>query len=275
MAIKDLAVAFNGDENSRAAVRLAVQLARQHDAALTGLHVGTPVPLEGPVQNWLGRDTILALEEAHRNALRDIEQQFRSILQEENFTGTVDWFTEDGPQNELLARFSRYFDILLIGQYSSEPEKKRHARAGDIVLMSGKPLIVVPNGFAVRPFARYSVIAWDGGRRAAKALGDAMQILEKHERIDILTVKSDDVPLEHPVPSIVRHLERHGVAARHLTLAPERGGVAQTILDFCAENAPDFLVMGAYGHMRLREDLFGGVTREVLRDMTVPVFLAH
>ncbi len=276
MAIKDLVVAYNGSDNSSAALQLAMQLATQHAAALTGLHIGTPPAFEGLVQRWIGPDVLASLEEAHRKAVHDLERQFMAEVAAGGFSGEIAWVTEDGQPNELLARFSRYFDILIIGQYSTEPERKRRVRAEDLVVMSGKPLLIVPNGYKVRPFSRYSVVAWDGGNRAARALTDAMQILEKHDRLDILTVAGDGArPPQHPALDLVRHLKRHGVDARQVVLPAERDGIAATILKFCAENNPDFLVMGAYGHPRLREDLLGGVTRQVLRNMTVPVFMAH
>ena len=112
-------------------------------------------------------------------------------------------------------------------------------------------MITVPHGYEVRPFEEYAVVAWDGSRPAARALSDAMQILETKKRLDVVTVGARDkgrADAAAPVPNIVEHLQRHGIDARRITLSASREGVGQTILDYCAEQNPDVLVMGAYSH---------------------------
>ena len=105
-----------------------------------------------------------------------------------------------------------------------------------------------------------------------------MQILETKRRLDVVTVAArgkDSADAAESLPNIVTHLQRHGIDARQVTLTADREGIGQTILDYCARNSPDVLVMGAYSHTRLRENLFGGVTQHVFRKMTVPVLMAH
>jgi nucleotide-binding universal stress UspA family protein len=134
----------------------------------------------------------------------------------------------------------------------------------------------VPHSYEVRPFQEYAVVGWDGSRQAARALSDAMQILETKKRLDVVSVRaSGDTRPPAQSAAIVRHLERHGIDARNVVLNASREGVGQTLLDYCAENGPDVLVMGAYGHTKLREDLFGGVTRQIMENMNVPVMMSH
>ena len=100
--------------------------------------------------------------------------------------------------------------------------------------------------------------------------------METKKRLDIVTVRASGDTRPAPKSSaIAQHLERHGIEARHVTLTAMREGIGQTLLNYCADNLPDVLVMGAYGHTKLREDLFGGVTRRVMESMTVPVLMSH
>lgn len=219
-----------------------------------------------------------SLEDAEQKDGRSIEASFRERVAAEQFDGPVDWLGAQGQPNDLIARCARYFDLLLMGQFSEADQVKRPVRAEDLVQRSGTPLIIVPSGYAVRPFQEYAVVAWDGSRVAARALSDAMQILETKKRLDVVTVGTSGGgggDAEATSPDIIRHLQRHGIDARRISLAARREGVGPTIMDYCMENNPDVLDMGAYGHARLREDLFGGVTRHILRNTSVPLLMAH
>ncbi|MDJ0949338.1 MAG: universal stress protein [Alphaproteobacteria bacterium] len=279
MAIKDLAVSYNGSSNAKAALQFAIQMAKKYNATLTGLFVATPVRFEGHVKRWISDDVMESLESAQGEIGKSMEESFREGISAGGFEGPVDWIAGTGQPNELLARFARYFDILLMGQLSEAGQDKRHIRAEDLVTRAGGPMIIVPSGYHVRPFREYAVVAWDGSRVAARALTDAMHILETKKRLDVVTVTASDEDKQKGDGTagldIIRHLERHGIDARRVSLVATREGVGQTMLDYCKDNDPDVLVMGAYGHARLREDLFGGVTRHVLQHTEVPLLMGH
>ena len=276
MAIKDLAVAYNGSQNADIAVDLAVQMCRKYGAWLTGVYVSRPVEFEGRVERWITPDVMEMLRRAQTETAGGIEASFRERAQANGFNGPVEWVALGGQPNGALARQARYHDILLLGQFSDPGDAGRPVRAEDLVFRAGKPLVIVPNNYNVRPFSEYAVVAWDGSRPSARALSDAMQILETKARIDLVCVTaSDDDGGPRSAPHIIRHLERHGVDARQIVLRATREGVGGTLLGYCEENAPDILVMGAYNHAKLREDLFGGVTRHVLQNLNVPILMSH
>lgn len=277
MAIKDLAIAYNGSTNAKAALSFAIQMCNKYDAALNALHVRAPVGLEPHIQRWTPKNVLDSLQAAADESLRNIEQSFHEIVAETGFKGQADWIVEEGQTNDHLARLARYYDLLVIGQFSEPDDIQRTmVRAEDLVHRAGKPVIIVPNGYTVRPFQEYAAVGWDGSRTAARALQDAMQILETKKRLDVVSVGAEK-PRSEVLPGrdIIRHLKRHGIDARRVTLTGTREGIGETIMNYCTENKPDVLVMGAYGHARLREDLFGGVTRHILKNMTVPVLMAH
>ena len=279
MAIKDLAVAFNGSENAQSALKFAIQMCKKYKAALTGLHMRMPPEFEQDVSRWISREIMDTLAKAGAEEAAGIEAGFRETVTKTEFSGSVDWVVEEGPPNDLLARAARYYDVLLMGQFSSADDKRPRVRAEDLVLRSGRPIIIVPNQYTVRPFNEYAVIAWDGSRAAASALSNAMLILETKTRLDVVTVMSDEDAQSKkgapPSNDIMRHLKRHGIEAEQVTLSAPRGGHGPAITGYCADVNPDVLVMGGYGHARLREELFGGVTQHVMQHMNVPVFMSH
>jgi nucleotide-binding universal stress UspA family protein len=268
---------------------------------LTGLYAQAPLRFEGQVERWITDEVRASLRQAERESAKAIEASFRETAAAAGFTGTLDWVAEEGQTNTVLARLARHFDLLLIGQLSEPGDSRQQIRAEELVTLSGKPLIIVPSGYQVRPFTEHAVIAWDRSRPAARALSDAMQILETKQRLDVVTVAAkgkeggkeagkgkaggkeagkagkEGTPGSGPGGGldILTHLKRHGIAAQRVALTASREGVGATILDYCKDQDADVLVMGAYGHARLREELFGGVTRHVLQHMTVPVLMSH
>jgi nucleotide-binding universal stress UspA family protein len=277
MAIKDLAVAFNASDNSKAAVKLAVQMCRKYEATLTGIYTHMPVKFESQVEIWISDEMKASLEKADASSVSAIEGAFRKSVAESDFDGPVEWLSPTGRPNDLLAKSARYHDILLIGQYTNPDRAQRRVRAEELVMNSGKPIIIVPAGYQVRPFTGHAAVAWDGSRPAARALSDAMQILETKERLDVVTVGASGagVGKNAGAQDVVTYLSRHGINAKLTNLSASREGVGATILGYCSETDPDILVMGAYGHARLREELFGGVTRHILENANVPVLMAH
>jgi nucleotide-binding universal stress UspA family protein len=276
MAIKDLAVAYNGSDNANAAVDMALQMCRKYKAGLTAIYVVNPVRFEGNVGRWITDDIKETLRKAETEVTKSIEERFKKRVGTPPAGSDIAFVAEEGQPNLVLARHARYHDILLMGQFSAPGDAARPIRAGDLVLRTGRPLLIVPNAYEVRPFQEYAVVGWDGSRQAARALSDAMQILETKKRLDVVSVRaSGDTRPPAQSDAIVRHLERHGIDARNVALNASREGIGQTLLDYCAEQGPDIFVMGAYGHTKLREDLFGGVTRRIMEHMTVPVLMSH
>src|SRR5690606_31203776 len=139
-----------------------------------------------------------------------------------------------------------------------------------ILRRSGKPVVIVPQDYQVRPFKEEAVVAWDGSASAARALTDAMQILETKKRLDVVSVESREDRIS-PLADhdIVGHLKRHDINARHVLLQADRR-VGRAIMDYCAEHDPDVLVMGAFGRGKLGDLLFGGVSSYVLENQIVP-----
>jgi nucleotide-binding universal stress UspA family protein len=141
---------------------------------------------------------------------------------------------------------------------------------------AGRPVIMVPYVQRAPVKLDKVMVCWDGGRSAARAVGDAMPLLKRARKVEIVIIAHErGKPTEIEGVDLGRHLARHG-----LNVAVERipGGdinVGEALLSRAADSGADLMVMGGYGHSRLREFVLGGVTRSILHSMTVPVLMSH
>ena len=175
-----------------------------------------------------------------------------------------------------LGRLGRRFDLVIVGQ----PER---GKAGPdeivdegVLFESGRPVIFVP--FIQRGGLKLDrvMVCWDGSRAATRAIADSLPLLRKAKQVEVVMVangraKSDEIP----GADLGQHLARHGLKVDVKRITSPDIDVASTILSYAADTSADFLIMGGYGHSRLREFVLGGVTRGLLESMTVPVLMSH
>lgn len=279
MAIKDLLVAFNDDEGARSALAFGLQMAAKYGAALAGIYAYQPQSYGGGVKQWIPDDVLATMSKVESDSAKEIEKAFHAQVKASGHKGETRFHIETGQPDLMLARAARYHDLMLIGEFVGALKRQRKAIQPEQVLeRAGKPIIVVPAGYKIRPFKEQAVVAWDASRSAARALSDAMQILETKKKLDILTVQPDGEEERHgdmPERDIIAHLKRHGVDASHVMLEAGAHGIAQAILAHCAKTDPDVLVMGAFGRSKIGAVLFGGVTLHILENMNVPLLMSH
>jgi nucleotide-binding universal stress UspA family protein len=120
------------------------------------------------------------------------------------------------------------------------------------------------------------LVAWNGSREATRAVHDALPLLRRAEQVTVLSIDPDPAAERRlPGAHVSRHLTRHGVTVQSPTITGADGAVGDLLLSYVADHDIDLIVMGAYGHTRLREVVLGGATRTLLRHMTVPVLMSH
>ncbi len=281
MAIKDLLVAYDGHEASEKALEFALRMGTKYGAAVSGIYVMPKETYDTRIRHWLSADVQEGLAAARREAAQSIVVKFNEHVAKSGFTGTTGFLMEEGQADLTLARAARFFDVLLIGQFiTAFKSENRTVDPAELLLRAGKPVLIVPRDYVVRPFKEEAAIAWDGSRYAARALTDAMQILETKKKLDVLTVVNDphaDAGAHANMPGldIIVHLSRHGINAEHVAVDASHVAVGKALLDHCARTDPDVLVMGAYGRGTFGAQLFGGVTRYILEHQNVPVLLSH
>ena len=181
-----------------------------------------------------------------------------------------------GGAADRLGHLARRFDLAIAGQ----PERDRAAAAEvvdeGVLFESGRPVIFVPYIQKAGLKLDRVMVCWDGSRAATRAVADSMPFLEKAKQVEIVIVaskagKTDEVP----GADLGQHLARHGLKVDVKRITSPDIDVTSTVLSYAADSSADLIVMGGYGHSRLREFILGGVTRGILETMTVPVLMSH
>jgi nucleotide-binding universal stress UspA family protein len=176
----------------------------------------------------------------------------------------------------IFAQIARRFDLSIVGQ--PEPDKPELDRlvVEAALFETGRPLLVVPYIQRAGLELDHVMLCWDGSRSAARAAADAMPFILRAKAVEIVIVASEPAKSDElPGADMAHHLARHGARVELKRIVTSETDVASTILSHAADNSADFLVMGGYGHSRLREFILGGVTRGILASMTIPTLLSH
>ena len=175
-----------------------------------------------------------------------------------------------------LGRLSRRFDLVVVGQPEREETVPEEIVDEGALFESGRPVIFVPFIHRTGVKLDREMVCWDGGRAATRAVADSLPLLKKARQVEVVIVangraKSDEVP----GIDLGQHLARHGLKVEVKRITSPDIDVASTILSYAADSSADMIVMGGYGHSRLREFVLGGATRGILESMTVPVLMSH
>jgi nucleotide-binding universal stress UspA family protein len=268
------------DASPRLAQRLdvAVELALRFGARLVGACIQQPFDVPAFFDGTLPTDDLFASYEAAAKDEREAARQaFDKALKGTEVVG--EWrFANGYPENELAVQ-ARYADLLVLGQAAPEGETETPSDLPELVAMStGRPTLVVPHiGVQARP-GKSVMLCWNASRESARAASDAMPFLAAAEKVIVLLVDARSSPGGHgaePGADVARWLAAHGVKATVQRDVAADSDVGSIILSRAADHGIDLLVMGIYGHSRLREMVMGGASRTLLSSMTVPVLMAH
>ena len=273
MAYRDIVVHLAQDERSAARLNAAVALAEGHESRLTGIYVLTRLPIPGYASFDLSPEVLKRLDTEQRALAESAERQFAERLAKS--TVPSEWRLMTGEPVDAVTTSARYADLTIVGQTDPDDSRNVGGLADSVVLSAGGPVLVWPYAGSFALSLQTVMLAWNGTREAKRALSDAMPLLEQAREVVIMGVDTDD-GRHTPGAEVGAHLARHGVhvEARHTATAP---GVStgDTLLCEIGDRGIGLLVMGGYGHPRVRKRLLGGATRDILRHMTVPVLMSH
>jgi nucleotide-binding universal stress UspA family protein len=275
--IKDVIVNLTVGASRDVAADLAVSVASTFKAHLAGISFAYEAVIPGTIFGGVAAELIQAQRAESQKAARTAVSNFgeaargaglsaESHLLEASIAAAADTF----------GRLARRYDISVVAQ--AEPAKlpDRDLIIEAALFESGRPVLVVP--YIQRDGLELDrvMVCWDGSRAAARAVGDAMPFLERAKAVEVVVVageagKSDEVP----GADIAHHLARHALKVELRRIVAGDLDVANTILSHASDAGTDFIVMGGYGHSRLRELVLGGVTRRILQSMTVPALMSH
>ena len=177
---------------------------------------------------------------------------------------------------DLFGRIARRFDLSIVAQAEPDNAAPERLIAEAALFESGRPVLIVPYIQKAGLKLDRVMVCWDGSRNAARAIADALPFLARAKAVEVVTVtgepaKSSDIP----AADIAHHLARHGLKVEVERIVAEDIDVASVILSHAADTGTDLIVMGGYGHSRVREFVLGGATRGILTAMTVPVLMSH
>jgi nucleotide-binding universal stress UspA family protein len=176
----------------------------------------------------------------------------------------------------VFAQIARRFDLSIVGQPEAERPELDQLIVEAALFETGRPVLVVPYIQRAGLKLDHLLLCWDGSRSAARAAADAMPFITRAKAVEIVIVASEPPKSDElPGADMAHHLARHGAKVELRRIVATETDVASTILSHAADNSADFLVMGGYGHSRLREFILGGATRGILGSMTIPTLLSH
>ena len=278
MSYTTILLHVDASEHCAARAEHAIALARRFDAHLIGMATTPPLVVRGSGHSEVA--IRLLAERWERNKALD-EQATADFAQRAQAQGVarVESRVVVGEPERALCLHARYADFLIIGQARSDADEVLSQDGVEhVVLDAGRPVLVIPYIGARAPIGQRVLLAWNASREATRALTDALPLLKQAAQVDILTVNPQPQPTGHgelPGADIGLYLARHGVRADVHPTYGEDIAVGEWLLSRAADFGSDLVVMGAYGHSRLREMVLGGATRTMLQSMTVPVLMAH
>lgn len=273
MAIKDIVVHVGGAAFAERA-RVAAVLAERHEAHVVGLHITQPADVPPYVEAQLTLEVLQAQERYARKDREQSEAAFKAATK--GILTSAEWRAVDGDAVEALHLHGRHADLLVLGQTDpDEPALSDMDIAGRTILGLGRPVMVVPYVDTFKTVGERVLIAWDGSRTAARAVADALPILQKAKAVQVLSLNPSEAHAAMAGIDIATHLARHGIKVEAQHLRETDVDTGAMLLSRAADFGADLIVMGAYGHARWRQLVLGGVTEHMLAHMTVPVLMSH
>jgi len=275
--IKDLVVNLTVGTDRDPATQFAISIAAKFEAHIAGIGfaydpVITPTLLDGLSASWVD-----ALRDENRAATQQAVDRFEALAKRRGLSVEHRIIEANlGRAATLFGRIARRFDLAVVGQTDPERVLPDDLLIEAALFESGRPVVVVPYIQKEDVKLGHVLACWDGSHSAARAIADAMPFLTRGKKVEVVMVASGDAKADElPGADLGEHLARHGLTVEVKRLVAADVDVSNVILSYAADCAADFIVMGGYGHSRLREFVLGGATRGILQSMTVPVLMAH
>jgi nucleotide-binding universal stress UspA family protein len=269
------------DETPRCMARLdiAFGLARSFDAHVTGLALVPDIPVPALVSVSYGSEFAAAHERAVREALDPAKAAFAQRAQRAGVS-SAEWREARGDVVATATLHARYADLLILGQVDPGDDRTRPVPSflENLLLSVGRPMLVIPYAGTFKGDFAKVLVAWNASRESTRAITDALPLLQRARQVAVIVVdpgQDAGIHGESPGSDIALYLARHGVKAEAHPTPSGDVDVGDVILSRTSDIGADLIVMGAWGHSRVRELVMGGATRSLLEEMTVPVLFSH
>jgi nucleotide-binding universal stress UspA family protein len=254
----------------------AISVAKAFNAHLTGTAFAYEPVITGSVLDGFAAGAVDSYRADNRKAAQAARDKFQEAAR--GATLTVEAHVIEGTvagAADTFSNMARSYDLSVVAQAHPDASVPEELIVEAALFGSGRPVLVVP--YIQKTGLRLDrvMVCWDGGRSAARAIADAMPILKKAGAIEVVTIAERERRNEIIGTDIAQHLARHGLKVELKPIVSRDTDVTGTILSYAADSSADLIVMGGYGHSRLREFVLGGATRGMLETMTVPTLMAH
>lgn len=274
--IKDLVVSLTVGTDRDPAAQFAISIAAAFEAHVAGIAFAYDPVITPTVMNGLSAGWVDAQRSENRAAAEKAVDRFEALAKREGLAVEHRIIEASfGGAANLFGRIARRFDLAVAGQMDPERMLPDDLLVEAALFESGRPIVVVPYIQKEGLKLDHVLVCWDGSRNAARAVADSLPFLLRGKKIEIVMVASGGKADELPGADLGEHLARHNLNVEVKRLVAVDVDVSNVILSYAADCAADFIVMGGYGHSRLREFILGGATRGILQSMTVPVLMAH
>ena len=279
MSYKSILVVMDDGVGNAGKLTYAVALAASVGASVVGIYAGYIPVIPGYVAAEIPPGFYEAQGEAYRKRNKDAKSAFENACK---MAGVLGEWRDLDPLGDVLikviAMHARYSDLTVISQADDDRDPPMIGElAASLPLDCGRPVLVVPYAGKFTPPPQRAIVAWDASREATRAIHDALPLLKKAGKATVVTVNPEhgtDAHGQVPGADVALALARHDVKVEVKTLY-EKMGAGDALLSYAADEGADLVVMGCYGHSRLRELILGGATRTMLKTMTSPCLMAH
>ena len=289
MTIRRMLVPVVGRDCDIAALKTALTLAKRMDAHVDALFVRAdaaeflPVMGEG-YSGIVAQDILDAVDSAGDDMAtkaREIVEQVASEMgvpmtrhDAPGANPSIAYYQAKGPVFSVLQQESQLTDLIVYSHPEQSLSSEMSSVLPDLLLGCRRPFLIAPEQ-APETIAKHVIVAWNSGQEAASALRQARGILPYAEKVEVAMVADDETSAKSEIALPIAYLECHGIKAEPLIVKDKNRNAGDVILNSFESSGADLLVMGAYGHSRVREFIFGGATRQVLHQANFPVFMAH
>lgn len=278
MPVRDIILQMNSypEPTPSWALEASIALAQGYGAKLSAGMCQVHIP---PVSNWLANklinaDGMIAGEnlKSSENA-KTLLSQFSSTVGDDLAGEALHIDCPGKVTHWQLAARACIYDLIIVPVYG---HRETIAMTEGLVFESGRPVLLLPERDSASLRFDHVVIGWDGSRAAARALSDALSFCRAAKKVTVASVtKEKDLSKAAPIADVVRHLARHDITADTVEIPADGSDAGLVLQSYCERSGSDLLIMGAYGHSRVREFVLGGATRSVLEDPKLPIFLSH
>jgi nucleotide-binding universal stress UspA family protein len=273
MPIRDLLIHIDNTSACKNRILAAQKIADVGSAHVTGIYTYQVVIVPTYTEVGVPAYIYSEIEASNMELAEEAKALFNDSMSA--WDSKIAWECHEGDRGATISKVAANHDLVVMGQHNPDDELDRNdGVAAQVAISSGRPVMIIPHSGSINHIGKRILVAWDGKKEAVRAVNDAMPFLKSADAVEVVNINHSDDP-GIPCADIAAHLARHNIDVEAGSAHTKSGHTGEAILYLGQNFAADLIVMGAYGHSRLRELIIGGATKHVLQNTTVPVLISH